>query len=115
LLWTHVAGSVFLVLFCLSRSFPLSLALMIPVGASNTARYTLANSQVQLIAQNEFHGRVMSIFSLLFSGMSQAGALVLGAVAEGTGAPWAIGIGAVASVILGLMFVWRMPYVRRLP
>jgi len=57
----------------------------------------------------------MSIFNLLFTGMSQAGTLLMGGLAEVTSAPIAIGAGALASVILGLVFAWHMPHVRRLP
>jgi MFS family permease len=114
LTWGNVIGPAFLVLFCLSRSFPLSLVLIVLVGASNAVRQTLANSLIQIIASEEYHGRVMSVFNLLFNGMSRVGALGVGAVAEVTGVTWAIGIGAAISAILGLIVIWRMPYVHRL-
>jgi MFS-type transporter involved in bile tolerance (Atg22 family) len=111
----NVMGPAFLVLFCLSCSFPLSLALIVLVGASNAVRQTLANSLIQIITPEEYHGRVMSVFNLLFNGMSRIGALGVGAIAEASSAPWAVGVGAATSLALGLIVIWRMPYVHRLP
>lgn len=115
LFWGNVLGPLFVALFCLSRSFPLGLALVLLAGVANAMRQTLANSLIQINTQEQYHGRVMSIFNLLFTGMSQVGTLLMGGLAEGVGAPVAVGAGALASVVLGLTFVWRMPHVRRLP
>lgn len=111
----NVLGPLFVLSFCLSKSFPLSLALVILAGVANAVRQTLCNSLIQINTQEQYHGRVMSIFNLLFTGMSQAGTLLMGGLAEGIGAPVAVGAGALASVALGLLFVWRLPHVRRLP
>jgi hypothetical protein len=85
------------------------------VGAGNAVRQTLANSLIQLNVAEDYHGRVMSVFNLLFNGMSRVGALGLGAIAEVTGAPLAIGAGALVSVVLGLAFMQVMPHVRQMP
>ncbi len=114
LTWGNVMGPVFLFLFCLSRSFPMSLALVVLVGASNAVRQTLANSLIQITSSEEYHGRVMSVFNLLFNGMSRVGALGVGAMAEVTSAPWALGLGAIVSFAWGLAVIWRMPHVQRL-
>lgn len=114
LAWGNAMGPVFLVLFCLSRSFPLSLALIVLVGVSNAIRQTLANSLIQIVTSREYHGRVMSVFNLLFNGMSRIGALGVGAIAEVTSVPWAVGLGAAVSFVWGLIVIWRMPYVHRL-
>jgi MFS family permease len=111
----NILGPAFLILFCLSQSLPLSLLLVVLVGASNAVRTALANSLIQLTAQEEYRGRVMSVFNLLFSGMSRVGALGIGGLAEVTGVTAAIGLGAVVSLIWGFLVIWRMPYVYRLP
>jgi len=131
LTWSNIMGPLFLVLFCLVPSlplilsrwlpeiqiplFPVSLVLIVFVGASNAVRQTLANSLIQITTAEEYHGRVMSVFNLLFNGMSRMGALVLGGVAEFSGAPWAVGGAAAASVLVGVAMIWRMPEVHRLP
>jgi capsular exopolysaccharide synthesis family protein len=110
----NVLGPVFLILFSISGSLPLSLALVFLVGASNAVRNTLANSMIQLSSLERYHGRVMSVYNLLFNGMSRFGALMIGGLAQVITVPWAVGLGAVVSVIWGLIVIWRMPSVVRL-
>jgi len=111
----NILGPAFLVLFCLSQSFVVSLALVALVGASNAVRQTLANSLIQLGAAEKYHGRVMSIFNLLFNGMSRVGAMGVGGVAEFTSVPLALSVSAVTSLIFGLVIVRGMPEVYHLP
>lgn len=111
----NVIGPIFLVLFVISGSLPLSLLLVIMVGASNAIRLTLANSLTQLNTTDEFHGRVMSIFNLLFNGMSRVGALVIGGLAEFTTIAWALGAGAALSAVIGVVVIYRMPKIHQLP
>ena len=56
----------------------------------------------------------MSLFNLLFNGMSRTGALAVGAVAELTGVPLALGASAVISLVLGAAMFYRMPEVLHL-
>lgn len=116
--WWLITGNliapIFLVFFSMSHSFVLSLALLVLVGAGNAVRNTLANSLLQLNADGDYQGRVMSVYNLLFNGMSRVGALGIGGLAQFIGIPWAIGLGAMACVIWGLFVIWRMPYVQRL-
>jgi MFS family permease len=115
LVWSNVVGPACLAFFCLSLSFPVSLVVIVLVGASNALRQTLASSLVQILAQERFRGRVMSIFYLLSNGMQQTGALAMGGLAEIAGVPWTVGTGAFLSVALGGLFLWRMPHIRQLP
>jgi len=115
LVWSNVVGPLLLAAFCLSRSTPASLAIIVLVGAGNAVRQTLASSLVQILAQEQYRGRVMSLFYLLSNGMQQAGALGMGAVAEWTSVPLTVGVGALSSVVLGILILWRMTLVRRQP
>lgn len=115
--WLVVAnmlGPVFLVVFAFSTNFYLSLALVAIVGAGNSIRLTLGNSLTQLNTADDYHGRMMSIFNLLFNGMSRVGALVIGGFAEIISVSWALGISAATSAIIGLIMLVKMPEVRRL-
>lgn len=115
LVTANILGPVFLVVFCFSRNLYLSLSLVILVGASNAIRLTLANSLTQLNTENDYHGRVMSVFNLLFNGLSRVGALVIGGFAEIISISWVLGISAIMSAILGVFMLYRMPHIRRLP
>jgi MFS family permease len=110
----NVVAPMFLLFFCLSQSFLFSIALVLLVGGGNAVRQTLANSLIQLSTSGVYHGRVMSVFNLVFNGMSRVGALVVGGVAEVTGAPLAVGAGAVVSALVGVAIIWLMPEVRQL-
>jgi MFS family permease len=111
----NLLGPAVLILFCLSRSLALSLALIAVVAASSSVRQTLATSLIQIATPEEYQGRVMSIFNLLFLGMSRVGVLGIGGLAEIVGVTWAVGLGATISLIWGLIVIWRMPYVHHLP
>jgi len=115
LVTANILGPLFLVVFCFSRNIYLSLSLVILVGASNAIRLTLANSLTQLNTENDYHGRVMSVFNLLFNGMSRVGALVIGGFAEIISISWVLGISAIMSAILGVLMLYKMPHIRRLP
>ncbi len=114
LIVSNIVAPGLLVLFCLSTAFPLSLALAMLVGGANAMRQTLANSLIQIKTAEQYHGRVMSIFSLLFNGMSRVGAVGVGAVAESTGVPLAVGTSAGAMLLAGIAMSRGMPKVRDL-
>ena len=107
----NLLGPAFLLLFCLSQSFTLSIVVVALLGGSNAVRQTLANSLIQITTSEKYHGRVMSLFNLLFNGMARTGALGVGAVAEVTGVPLALGASAVISLVLGVAMLRGMPEV----
>ena len=114
LLVANFISPVFLLLFALSRLYWASLLLVILIGASNAIRFTLANSLTQLNTSDEYHGRVMSVFNLLFSGMSRVGALAIGGLAEVITIAWALGFSALVSAILGLIMLIKLHALRNL-
>lgn len=111
---SNVLASVFLIFFVISRFYLLSIVLIILVGVSNAIRTTLANSLLQLSSSEEYRGRVMSIFFLSFSGMTQVGTLAAGALADVIGATIAVTIFAAINLLLALAFIWGMPHLYRL-
>jgi len=64
--------------FSLSRSLPLSYAMLVLVGASMMAVFATVTSLVQLIATNEMRGRVMSVYNCAFRGGMPMGNLLSG-------------------------------------
>ena len=103
--WVIIIGSVlfgvFLILFSMSRIFPLSLFLLLLVGASNSAYMIPLMTQLQASVPDELRGRVMGVFSMTYS-MMPLGSLPMGAVAGVFGAPAAIASGAAAVVLFSL-------------
>jgi MFS family permease len=101
-----------LILFSLSRTFWLSVALLLPVGFSMLLQMSSTNTLIQSMVPDRLRGRVMSVYAMTFMGMAPLGALLAGAAAEVLGAPITIAIGGVVSILGGLVFLWRLPGLR---
>ena len=80
--------------FSFTRALPVSLAVLLLVGASNITINSLANSLVQSWTPDDMRGRVMSIYNLFFMGLMPVGSLLAGAIAERGGEPLAVLVGA---------------------
>jgi MFS family permease len=95
-------------LFALSRSFGLSVPLLIVVGLASTVFTITANTRVLSLTPPHLQGRVMSVYSLMFLGMTPFGSLLAGAVAQRWGAPAALISGAAITLLFTiLLFLYR--------
>ena len=90
-----------LFLFAQTAYLPVSLAVILIVGAASTAFGTINNTLLQSIVDDEFRGRVMSIHQLGW-GSSAIGGLLMGSLAQAAGAPFALSLSG-AAVALGAM------------
>jgi len=84
--------------FGLSRLYGLSLGLMVIVGFFLTLFTTTANTRVLSLTPDALQGRVMSVYSLLFLGVTPFGSFFAGFLAERYGAPAAMIAGAVITL-----------------
>src|SRR5207248_8716156 len=112
-----VAASTFsfgvaLLLFAVSKTFWLSAALLVPVGAAMMVQMAASNTLIQTMAPDALRGRVMAVYSMMFMGMAPFGALFAGAVAERISAPITIAIGGIVSIVAGGVFAMRLPALR---
>jgi MFS family permease len=100
MLWiSSVATPIFLILFCLSRSFWLSTILLAFVGAGQIAFRTVSRLIIQLEVPHALLGRVISVF-LMDQGMRSVGSLVMGAFASFFGADVGLAFTSVVSLSL---------------
>ena len=99
--------------FAFSGHWYLSLGLMVFVGLGQTGRMTLSNTLVQYYVEDEYRGRVMSIYMMEF-GLTSFGTFAAGAMAESIGPQWAIGGFAMALVVFSLLAITFLPSIRRL-
>ena len=102
LLMQIVYGAL-IIAFAMSRSLPLSEALLFLTGFALMIVFSTVTSLVQLIAPNEMRGRVMSIYMLAFRGGMPLGSLVSGWLATLTSAPTVL---IVNGVLLSLVAAW---------
>jgi MFS family permease len=100
------AFGVSLFLFSFSKNFWLSAALLLPVGFAMMLQMASSNTLIQSMVPDSLRGRVMALYSMMFMGMAPFGAFFGGAMADKFGAPIAVAIGAVASVV-GATIFWR--------
>jgi MFS family permease len=103
---------VSLILFALSTSFWLSVALLLPVGYFIMLQMASSNTLIQAMVPDALRGRTMAVYSMMFMGLAPIGALLGGALSDRIGAPWAVALGGIASVLGAWWFSVQLPKVR---
>jgi MFS family permease len=102
-----VALGIATIALAASTSFPLSLLLMVPIGAGGIIMAATANATIQLAVPDGLRGRVMSVYTTVFSASMPIGGLLMGAVASTIGILEAVAIGGVLSLVCGVgALVW---------
>jgi len=110
----NLSFPILLVGMALSRSFAVTLALLVGIGFSFVAQNALANTLIQITVPDELRGRVMSFYSLTFQGMMRLGGMQAGLMGDYFGAPMAVGVGALVCLAYGAFVAWRYPRVREM-
>lgn len=101
-----------LLLFSLSTHYWLSVALLTFVGLGQAARMSLSNILIQSYVDDEFRGRVMSIYMLEMAVLSIS-IYPISLAADTFGPQWAVGISAVCLIIL-ILALFNYPAYRDL-
>lgn len=113
LLFVALLGlGVSLVLFSQSRSFPLSIALLVLVGGFQMTYMTTNQTLLQVTTPDEFRGRVMGIY-MLNQGLLPLGSLFAGAAADIWSAPLAVALMGGGVLALSALAFLCMPSMRR--
>ena len=85
-----------------TRVFPVALGLMVLVGFGSILMAATGNTTIQLAVPDQLRGRVMSVYTTVFSASVPIGGLAMGAVASGLGVSVAIALGGALSVLVGV-------------
>ncbi|MGA7793282.1 MAG: MFS transporter [Candidatus Acidiferrales bacterium] len=101
-----------LVLFSGSHWYWISFTILVLSGFTMMMQFTATNTLIQAMVPDQLRGRVMSLYSMMFLGMSPLGSLLAGAVADRIGAPITVAIGGLASCLGGLAFARKWPAMR---
>lgn len=113
--WVSVCCAGFgvsLILFAFSKSFWVSVLLLLPVGYFIMLQMASSNTLIQVMVPDALRGRTMAVYSMMFMGMAPIGALLGGALSDRLGAPWTVAIGGFASVLGAWWFSIQLPKVR---
>jgi MFS family permease len=107
------AFGVGLICFGLSRSFWLSMPLMLLTGFGMMQGLTASNTIVQTLVDEKMRGRVMSYYTMAFVGMAPFGSLLAGGLAHVIGAPHTVTVSGVACIFGALWFWSRLAAIRK--
>jgi MFS family permease len=113
--WVAVSSTLFgmtLIAFGISRTLWLSVAILVPLGASMMVQMSSSNTLIQSMVPDELRGRVMAAYTMMFMGMGPLGALAGGMVADRVGAPVAVIVGGVITIAAAAVFSMRLPSLR---
>ena len=113
--WVMLSSAGFgatLILFGISKSFWLSVAMLVPVGYCMMVQMASSNTLIQSMVPDRLRGRVMSVYSMMFMGMAPIGALGAGVVAHHLGAPLTVAIGGMTCMLGSAAFGIRLPVMR---
>jgi MFS family permease len=112
--WT--SGSIIMPLamfaFALSRNLPLSLFCLGWMGLSYLALETNNSAIVQSSVPDELRGRVIGLFTLMYTGGEPLGALAVGLLADKTSEPIAFYICSIGMMLFAFQIWLRRPEVR---
>ncbi|HKW50826.1 MAG TPA: MFS transporter, partial [Candidatus Eisenbacteria bacterium] len=80
--------------FAWSRTLPLSLAMGFLAGFGLILYVSTTNILIQISTEDQYRGRIMSLYTLMFVGTAPIGALVSGSIAQRFSAPVATSVSA---------------------
>jgi MFS family permease len=101
-----------LIAFAESRTFWLSVLLMIVCGASMMIHMAASNTVVQTLVDDDKRGRVMSLYAVTLVGAAPFGSLLVGASANGWGAPSAVLVGGALCAACAVISLSAVPRLR---
>jgi MFS family permease len=113
--WVAVASAsfgLFAIGFAFSRSFLLSVIMLVPVGVAMMVQMASSNTLIQSMVPDVLRGRVMAVYSMMYVGLGPIGALIAGALAHRIGAPKTVAAGGVLTMLGAIAFAVRLPSLR---
>src|SRR6202790_445161 len=110
--YSAIGLGISLTLFGASRWYWFSFAALAVAGYAMMMQFTSANTLIQAMVPDQLRGRVMSLYSMMFLGMSPLGSLVAGKLAQHIGAPRTVALGGLISLVGGVVFALKWPSMR---
>lgn len=95
-----------------SRTIWLTLPLLAFAGFGMMVQMASANTVLQTLTADDKRGRIMSLYSMAFTGISPFGSLAGGAVATAFGAPLTFALGGAGCLAAAAVFAGRIPRLR---
>jgi MFS family permease len=86
----------------ITRDVPVAMVLLVMIGFGSILMAATGNTTIQLAVPDQLRGRVMSVYTTVFSASVPIGGLAMGAVASAVGVATAIAIGGALTLVIGL-------------
>ncbi|MBM4136733.1 MAG: MFS transporter [Nitrospira sp.] len=96
--------SFFLLAFSISKTFYLSIIILIFIGWGMVSFLATANSFIQLSVPDKLRGRVMSVYALVFLGTAPIGNSLIGSLADYVSTPKAVSISGIICILASVIF-----------
>lgn len=100
--------------FGASRSFPLSVALLLASGVFDNVSVVLRSTLLQTLTPRHLLGRVAAVNAIFIGSSNEIGAFESGLAARLIGAVPAVLLGGFVPMLVVAMIAWRVPQLRRL-
>ncbi len=101
------------ILFGLSRSFALSLAALVLLGACDMISVIVRQTLVQLATPDQMRGRVSAVSGLFVGTSNELGGFESGVTAQWFGTVPAVVLGGIGTILVVLLWSWLFPPLRR--
>jgi MFS family permease len=114
--WIAAMSGLFgigLIAFSFSTNVPLSMAFLVVMGFAVIVQLAACNTILQTIVEERQRGRVMSLYTTAFLGMSPLGSLFAGSIASAIGAPRTLQIGGSIVLLGGIGFALQLRSIRK--
>lgn len=99
--------------FALSRSFVVSLAALVVVGASDMVSVNIRSSLIQFATPDAMRGRVSAVNMLFIGASSQLGAFESGLAATWLGTVPAVLFGGIGTLVVAALRAFAFPALRK--
>jgi MFS family permease len=114
MLWCVFGFGIFTVIFGLSHSVLLSLAMLFLLGASDTVSVIVRHTLIQLSTPDEMRGRVSAVNTVFIGASNEVGQFESGITAQWFGTVPAVVLGGVGTIMIVVTWAVLFPRLRRL-
>jgi MFS family permease len=102
-----------LIAFSFSRSFLLSLVLMVAIGLGMMLQMACSNTILQTIVEDDKRGRVMSFFTMAFMGTAPFGSFMAGSLASSIGVSNTLLFGGISCIVGAYFYSRKLPELKK--
>ena len=113
LLWAVAGFGVATIVFGLSRSFALSVAMLVVCGITDNVSVVVRHTLVQLLTPDEKRGRVSAVNSLFIGTSNELGGFESGIVAQYFGPVFSVVAGGIGTILVAFLVGAKWPQLKR--